>query len=217
VSYFAGSGKTTLLSMLMGDHPQSYTQPHLYLFGKKRSQLPTAAIASSIGIISPEVFDAFPRRAGMTVRDVIGTGFDNVFVPARGFNGMGEKLDDADIERRKVRIDAVLQGLWWKPQPLGDFPNSDFVDLSTGEQRIVMLMRALVGRKPLILLDEAWSGMDEDMIRTARAYLRGDGLQPDQAAVVITHWEAEVPWRLEDGLKKLELPSSESKPWRTPH
>jgi ABC-type molybdenum transport system ATPase subunit/photorepair protein PhrA len=69
-------------------------------------------------------------------------------------------------------------------------------------------MRALVGRPPLVLLDEAWSGMDDGMI-AARRYLRGDfavdtdgygmaGIGQDQAVVVITHWEDEVPWIREE-------------------
>ncbi|KAJ3890139.1 hypothetical protein GG344DRAFT_78118 [Lentinula edodes] len=70
-------------------------------------------------------------------------------------------------------------------------------------------MRALVGRAPLILLDEVWSGMDEIMVRVAREYLRGDpsststspdggGIGSDQAVVVVTHWEEEVPWSLDE-------------------
>ncbi|KAE9387579.1 hypothetical protein BT96DRAFT_927537 [Gymnopus androsaceus JB14] len=49
------------------------------------------------------------------------------------------------------------------------------------------------------------SGMDETMVRVAREYLRGDrlvaggaGVGPDQAVVVITHWEEEVPWNRDE-------------------
>lgn len=72
-----GSGKTTLLSMLTGDHPQSYLQPHLELFGKPRRKQSTIQIQQKIGFVSPELFNAFPRRVGpqgLTVRDAIGTG-----------------------------------------------------------------------------------------------------------------------------------------------
>ena len=69
----------------------------------------------------------------------------------------------------------------------------------------------LVSRAPLILLDEVWSGMDEAMVKAARAYLRADGesgsargvgvgIREDQAVVVISHWEEEVPWGVEDNL-----------------
>ena len=49
------------------------------------------------------------------------------------------------------------------------------------------------------------AGMDQGMIRAARKYLRGDAISPEQAAVVITHWEEEVPWNKEEGLKTFRL------------
>ena len=41
--------------------------------------------------------------------------------------------------------------------------------ISPGEQRLVLLMRALVGHPPHVLLDEALSGMDDGMISGCRA------------------------------------------------
>ncbi|PPQ88254.1 hypothetical protein CVT25_005211 [Psilocybe cyanescens] len=65
-------------------------------------------------------------------------------------------------------------------------------------------MRALVGWPPVVLLDEVWSGMDDDMIVAARRYLKTS--EGDQAVVVITHWEDEVPWT-GDEVKKFKLAS----------
>ena len=92
------------------------------------------------------------------------------------------------------------------------FASIDFSSISPGEQRLVLLMRALVGRPPLVLLDEAWSGMDEGMITASKRYLRGFicdgdevvGIGEDQAVVVITHWENEVPW-IGNEVKKFSL------------
>ena len=67
----------------------------------------------------------------------------------------------------------------------------------------MLLMRALVGRPPLVLLDEAWSSIDERMITAARRYLR-DCIEEDQAIVVIAHWEEEVPW-VGEKVKKFKL------------
>ena len=85
------------------------------------------------------------------------------------------------------------------------FSRRAFVDLSSGEQSVVLLMRALVGRPPLVLLDEVWAGMDECMVRAARRYLREGGVGPDQAVVVVSHWEEEVPWTTQDGLLRFRL------------
>jgi ABC-type molybdenum transport system ATPase subunit/photorepair protein PhrA len=85
------------------------------------------------------------------------------------------------------------------------FARRPFAALPAGVQSIVLLMRALVGRPPLVLLDEVWAGMDDGMILAARAYLRGDGVGDEQAVVVVSHWEDEVPWSVEDGVKKFRL------------
>lgn len=89
------------------------------------------------------------------------------------------------------------------------FKDRKFVSLSAGEQRMVLLMRALVGRPQVVLLDEVWSAMDESMVSAARNYLREGGVGEDQAVVVITHWEDEVPWSVEEGVKRFQLTKGE--------
>jgi hypothetical protein len=116
-------------------------------------------------------------------------------------------------------LDALGPAAWSPPppnhveSPTPAFAATPFTSLAPGEQRLVLLMRALVGRPPLVLLDEVWSGMDEAMIRAARRYLRGDaggegsgkaGVDERQAVVVITHWEEEVPW-VGDEVKRFRL------------
>ncbi|KIY47344.1 hypothetical protein FISHEDRAFT_74750 [Fistulina hepatica ATCC 64428] len=72
-----GFVKTTLLAMLAGDHPQSYTQrPPMGMFACKRAHLSTQHLHWLIGIVSPELFDAFPRRGGITLWDVVGEEFN---------------------------------------------------------------------------------------------------------------------------------------------
>ncbi|KAF6746759.1 P-loop containing nucleoside triphosphate hydrolase protein [Ephemerocybe angulata] len=220
-----GSGKTTLLSLLTGDHPQSYTQKHLLLPSstahrqhelKLRKRIPTAILQSSIGLVSPELFDAFPRKQpGMTVWDAVQTGFTGVFMPAG--KGVGNvEHDDDDVKRMRVkRIWEVLEAIGpnsWADNASRDmtreFAARRFTDLTLGEQRVVLLMRALVGRPPLVILDEVWSGMEEGMVRAVKRYLTDDSngaFGKEQAVVVVTHWEEEVPWRMEEGLKRFTL------------
>ncbi|KAF8901898.1 P-loop containing nucleoside triphosphate hydrolase protein [Gymnopilus junonius] len=212
-----GSGKTTLLSLLTGDHPQSYTQAHL-LLPSHRKRTPTPHLRQLIGVVSPEMFDAFPRRhPGMSVWEAVTTGFDG-----------GDEEDGRGWVRvwRVGRCWEVLNGLgpaaWSRSAfstaqstsaststpiitPLTqEFAQTPFSSLPPGTQRLVLLMRALVGRPPVVLLDEVWSGMDEDQVRAARGYLRGEGVGEDQAVVVITHWEDEVPW-VEGEVRRFKL------------
>lgn len=156
----------------------------------------------------------------MTVREVIETGFEGVFVPP-SHNGM----DTSQREWRENRVREMLGHLgpsaWVTSDPMATSPSSSsnpqpslkeqeefsrkrFTNLPTAEQRIVLLMRALVGKPPVILLDEVWSGMSSEMIDAARKYLR-ERVGRDQAVVVVTHWEDEVPWVREEGLKRFRL------------
>lgn len=223
--------------MVTGDHPQSYTQrgeSHLELFSRPRPRISTPHLRSLIGVVSPELANAYPRREHTTVWDVIGTGFDGAFVPG-GKSGVGRGLDGElpdNVRRWRIdRVREVLSGLGpraWAAVVAGDvqkpiprssldskrgaladvdeaFSRRSFVDLSPGEQSMVLLMRALVGRPQLVLLDEVWAGMDDNMVRAARCYLREGGVGHDQAVVVVSHWEEEVPWTTEDGLNKFRL------------
>ena len=269
-----------MLALLTGDHPQSYTQAHLHLPSlaasssspsatslptfqdytlRPRNRTPTAHLRTLVGVVSPEMFDAFPRRhPGMNLWEAVGTGFNGGFVPRnRGTTAKSSlgwvDVDDDELgsgwynlldhekearreEIRKWRVRRcweVLEALGpasWNSSSLPPkssslsqpspetvaFASINFSSISPGEQRLVLLMRALVGRPPLVLLDEAWSGMDDGMITAARRYLRGNfavdadgcdgmtGIGEDQAVVVITHWEDEVPWVGEE-VKKFRL------------
>jgi ABC-type glutathione transport system ATPase component len=127
--------------------------------------------------------------------------------------GMGNEPTEVEKEKRRREIEEwrisrcweVLSALgpsaWSTPGTTGipetgkEFASRRFTSLSLGEQRMVLLMRALVSRPPLVLLDEVWSGMDEGMINAVRRYLtEGGGVGEGQAVVAITHWEEEVPW-----------------------
>ncbi|KAG8872890.1 hypothetical protein FRB98_009308 [Tulasnella sp. 332] len=190
-----GSGKTTILSMIMGDHPQSYLQPHFHIFGKPRRQTSTILLQQQIGFVSPELFNAFPRRAGphgLTVRDAIGTGLHSTF---------SYRPRTAEDE---ARIDEVLTKLGpeaWSTEGDGsrtartskDFASQSFALLPVAEQSLVLVIRALVARAPLLILDEPFAGMTDRMVEIVKAYLREDLLEA-QAVVFVTHWDQEVPW-----------------------
>ncbi|PPQ65555.1 hypothetical protein CVT24_010818 [Panaeolus cyanescens] len=261
-----GSGKTTLLALITGDHPQSYIQKHLQLptitspqdssFDRHRpsfslqhrKRIPSAHLRTLIGVVSPEMYDAFPRRhPGMSVWEAVGTGFDGGFVPrTKGASPaqlkvggighvdvsdeeLGTGMSTHDIEQRREAVKQWrVQRCWEVLECLGpaawsssastshdstltrEFAQSAFASLSPGEQRLVLLMRALVGQPPIVLLDEAWSGMDDAMILAAQRYLRGEradgksAVGSDQAVIAISHWEDEVPWTAEE-VKVLKL------------
>ena len=158
----------------------------------------------------------------MTVWDAVGTGFEGNFTPRGrlkvGFGSDGSPLEEGGEEERwRVRrmwdVIRALGPARWRGEGQSTseakeaeaFSGRAFVDLPGGEQSIVLLMRALVGRPPLVILDEAWAGMDEGMVEAARRHLREGGLDDGQACVVVSHWEEEVPWGREDGVRRFRL------------
>jgi ABC-type molybdenum transport system ATPase subunit/photorepair protein PhrA len=181
-SYRVGSGKTTLLSLLTGDHPQSHTQrapSSLNLFGKNRNKWATVQLKKEIGIAGMDVLNAWPRGRKMTVWDVVATGFDGGFI-SLGSKRVGNGLGEEEQQERVERVDEILRK-WWEVQPhqrgedLDTYAKRNFADLPVGEQSLVIVLRALVGKPKLVLLDEAWSGMDADTVKAVHAFLRSSG------------------------------------------
>jgi len=182
-----GSGKTTLTSLLTGAHPQSYTQQHLHLFGSPRKRIATPTLSQLIGHTSPELAAAVPRRTGFTTSELVATGFDGHFAFRRRTSE-----ERARIEHLLAQLDLSAE------KPVNE--------LSPGELACALLLRAIVSRPKLVLLDEAFSGMGKRQVEQATKLLRNEGeLGSDQAIVWIGHWEGECPWGVNDGLRRIRL------------
>ena len=179
-----------------------------------------------MGVVSPELYNAWPRARNMNIWEAIATGFDGGFVPLgpRGLGvGLHGELSETERAWRAERVWTVLRGLgphtWGNgaeakagaagAESVEGFAQRNFSELPAGVQSVVLLMRALVGQPQLVLLDEVWAGMDDGMICAAREYLRGEGVGEEQAVVVVSHWEDEVPWGVEDGVKRFRLDGGE--------
>lgn len=159
-----GSGKTTIVSLLCSDHPQTYSLP-IKLFGRSRLPEPGSGhlpltfwdIQSRIGHSSPEVHQHLPRS--LTIRQVIENAWADTFL-------MKPKLNDEAC----AKVDACLR---WFEQELnpsrtsGETPdvswasNYIFGELSFGAQRVLLFLRSMVKSPDIVVLDEAFSGMDE--------------------------------------------------------
>ena len=115
----------------------------------------------------------------MSVWDVVATGFDGGFIPL-GPKRVGNGLEEEEQQKRVERVDEILKE-WWEVQPhrrgegLDTYAKRSFADLTVGEQSLVIVLRALVGKPRLVLLDEAWSGMDADTVKAVHAFLRSSG------------------------------------------
>ena len=160
-----------------------------------------------------------PRNRGATTKSSVGwVDVDDDELGSGWLNLSDHEKETRREEIRKWRVRRCWEALEalgpasWVP-PLKSLrsslqrqpsPHSHLsISLSSLLVNSVSCYSYVLGRLPLVLLDEAWSGMDERMIAAARRYLR-DCIEEDQAVVVITHWEDEVLWVGEE-VKKLKL------------
>jgi molybdate transport system ATP-binding protein len=156
-----GAGKSTLLSLVTGDHPQGYSND-LTLFGIRRGSGETIwDIKQHIGYVSSSLH--LDYRVSVNVRTVILSGF---------FDSIG--LYQAVSERQKslARQWLALLGM---DNALADAP---FHSLSWGQQRLVLIARALVKHPALLILDEPLQGLDpinRQLVRRFVDVLIGEG------------------------------------------
>ncbi|PVI02513.1 P-loop containing nucleoside triphosphate hydrolase protein [Periconia macrospinosa] len=165
-----GSGKTTLLSLVTSDHPQTYSAP-VKIF--QRSRLPEPGvpgitifdIQSRVGHASPEVHALFPKY--VSVRRTLESAWADTPIAK-------PKLESDSPKR----VDACLAWFEAELNPLYDNENisetsdsslewattTTFSDLSFSAQRVLLFLRATIRNAPIVILDEAFSGMD-DLVR----------------------------------------------------
>ncbi|GAA5986680.1 hypothetical protein JCM5350_001450 [Sporobolomyces pararoseus] len=193
-----GSGKSTLLSIILGDHPKSFTE-QVSIFDKPRYRQATCTIQEKIGHVSPEIFNSFPRKygeQGLTVYDTIVTGFESIYSFRK------------PTEPQKLKIDALLSSFSDHPalsrRNRSEFLGKLFASLTPGEQAFVLLLRALVKQPELLILDEPFQGMDLETIRIVKKWLNDedDYERKEQSIVLISHFEEEIPESFD---RRLEL------------
>jgi molybdate transport system ATP-binding protein len=168
-----GSGKSTLLSLLCGDHPQAYSND-ITLFGRRRGSGESIwDIKRNVGLVSPELHLYFSEP------------FSAFQTAATGF------FDVLAFRRTTPEQDAIVRSLF-DHFGIAALAGRPFAQLSTGEQRLVLLIRALVKAPPLLILDEPFQGLDERLIQRARDWL-DHRLRPDQTLLFVTHYPEEIP------------------------
>ncbi|CAG5005670.1 ABC transporter ATP-binding protein ModF [Dyadobacter sp. CECT 9275] len=184
-----GSGKSTLLSIITADNPQRFAND-FDLFDKKRGGAGASIwdIKQKIGHVSPELHLYFPRNTA--VFKTIASGF---------FDATGvffKKLNDDQI----TRVHEVAELLH-----VQELIGKDFSQLSKGQQRMVLLARALVKNPPLLLLDEPCQGLDTPSIEYFKSVVDTICASDQRTLIYVSHYPHEIPdcvthfFRLEKG------------------
>lgn len=170
-----GAGKSTLLSLVTADNPQAYAND-IYLFGRKRGSGESIwDIKKQIGFVSPELHLFFD--AGSTVFETIASGL----------------FDTIGLFRRVAEADAELVREWMSLADLQHLEQRRLYELPAGEQRVVLLIRALVKNPPLLILDEPCQGLDDGQQQRLLELIDAVCVYGGKAMVFVTHYSRQRP------------------------
>jgi molybdate transport system ATP-binding protein len=186
-----GAGKSTLLSLITADNPQAYAN-QIWLFGRRRGTGETIwEIKQKIGFVSPELHLYFD--SGASCFEVVASGlFDTI--------GLFRPLS-ADQEEKVM--------LWMELLALQDLRVRRLPQLSAGQQRMVLLARALIKNPPMLILDEPCQGLDDEQTAYFRELITILCETFDKTLIYVSHYRQELPrcidkyLRLEQG-KRVE-------------
>ncbi|XBS70994.1 molybdate ABC transporter ATP-binding protein ModF [Acerihabitans sp. KWT182] len=170
-----GAGKSTLLSLVTGDQPQGYSND-LHLFGRRRGSGETIwDIKRHIGYVSSSLH--LDYRVSATARSVILSGF---------FDSIG--IYQAVSERQQF-----LTRHWLRLLGLSAAADAPFHSLSWGQQRLVLIARAMVKHPALLILDEPLQGLDplnRALVRRWVDVLIGEG---ETQLLFVSHHAEDAP------------------------
>lgn len=138
-----GCGKSTLLGLIDGDNHKAYGQ-QVFLFGRRRGSGESVwDIKSRFGVVSNDLHNRYIK--GWRVLDVVVSGF---------FDSLGLYDDSGASE-------AACAKAWLAALGLTELTREYYHELSFGQQRLVLLARAMVKQPMVLVLDEPCVGLDD--------------------------------------------------------
>lgn len=170
-----GAGKSTLLSLICADNPQAYACD-ITLFGKERGSGESIwDIKKHIGYVSPEMHRAYLRP------------LPAIRVVASGL------LDSVGLYVKPTENDYVKCRFWMDIFGIGDKANTLLTEMSSGEQRLVLLARAFVKDPELLILDEPLHGLDNTNRRLVKDVIETFCQRKNKTLIMVTHYQEEWP------------------------
>ena len=170
-----GSGKSTLLSLITGDNPQAYAN-EIYLFDRRRGTGESIwDIKKRVGYVSPELHLFFDR--GETCYNVIASGlFDTI--------GLFRQLSASDMEA----VDEIINLL-----QLTVIKEKRLFQLSLGQQRMILLGRALVKYPAMLVLDEPCQGLDAEQTEAVKKLIDMICMHSETTLLYVSHYAQDIP------------------------
>ena len=170
-----GAGKSTLLRLITGDNLQGYAN-ELALFGRaKGSGESVWQIKQQIGYVADDLQLRYQKR--MSGLDVVCSGF---------FDSVG--LYRHCTGRQRQAAQACMDGTG-----VGHLGSRLFARMSFGQQRMVLIARAMVKTPRLLILDEPCNGLDPANRRNVLAMLDVIGRRAATSLLYVSHRPDEMP------------------------
>jgi len=164
-----GSGKTTLLSMITGDNPKAYGQD-IFLFGtKKGSGESVWDIKKNIGYFTPAMVDRF--RGYHSLENMLISGL----------------LDSIGLYVKPSQAQLRVAGEWLALLDMEDKKDCYFHDLSLGQQRLIMCVRAMIKHPLLLILDEPTAGLDDASAALVVALVNKMAAESQTTIIFVSH------------------------------
>ena len=178
-----GAGKSTLLSLVCADNPQAYAND-ISLFGHKRGSGESIwDIKKHIGYVSPEMHRSYKQN-----------------IPAIQIVASGLK-DTVGLYTRPSQQEKDLCIEWMNLFGIKHLADRKFLEMSSGEQRLVLLARAFVKSPDLLILDEPLHGLDlcnSNLVKTIVDRYMFEN--PERTLIYVTHYENELPKCIDNSL-----------------
>ncbi len=170
-----GAGKSTLLKLITGDNLQGYAN-ELILFGRpKGSGESVWQIKQQIGYVADDLQLRYQKK--MTGFDVVCSGF---------FDSVGLYRRCSEAQKQTARV-------WLENTGTQDLAVQLFSKLSFGQQRMVLIVRAMVKTPRLLILDEPCNGLDIENRRRLLDMLDTIGRMPATSLLYVSHRPDEMP------------------------
>jgi ABC-type sugar transport system ATPase subunit len=163
----SGSGKTTLMNILVGI---TQAEGWSWIFdGLDLAKVPPSE--RHIGIVF-QTYDLFPHL----------TAEENILIVARSRYKNSSSFEQKLIEIQTVKERLNLSNCW----------KTKAENLSGGEKQRVALMRAIFSDPRIIILDEPFSALDDNMRKESRSLLKSVLSELNIPVLLITHDQNDV-------------------------
>lgn len=170
-----GSGKSTLLSLVCADNPQGYACD-ISLFGHQRGSGESIwDIKRHIGYVSPEMHRSYQRD-----------------IPALQIVASGLK-DSVGLYVRTTEAEREVCRWWMRIFGIESLAERSFLQISSGQQRLVLLARAFVKDPTLLILDEPLHGLDNVNRRLVKDIIETFCKRPNKTLIFVSHYMEERP------------------------